>query len=63
MENKIYEKLTEAGHKLRLRDGEVDEFVCDVEFHNGPACELCGQSWCVWCLLSDGAVPKCKGGA
>jgi hypothetical protein len=42
--------LEEAGHKLRREDdGEVDIFALDYDYHNGPECVLCGDSWCHHC--------------
>jgi len=51
MDNSEYrEALEAAGHKLRHdEDGEVDIFVMDVGYCNGPGCELCGESWCHHC--------------
>lgn len=42
--------LEAQGHRLvRDEDGEIDVFVLDCEYHNGPGCELCGESWCHHC--------------
>lgn len=42
--------LEAAGHKLiRDEDGDVDIFRLDANFHNGPECELCGETWCHHC--------------
>jgi len=30
-------------------DGEIDLWRLDVGFHNGPACQVCGESFCVNC--------------
>ena len=54
---KYYDKLEAAGHKLiRGDDGKIDEFQLDVDMedgayggHNGPRCEICRDTWCVWC--------------
>lgn len=52
-------KLEEEGHKLILNeDGEVDIFRLDVDHHNGPECELCGESWCHHCQPE---IKKCEG--
>lgn len=43
-------KLEAAGHVLiRDEDGDVNIFVMDHGYHNGPGCELCGESWCHHC--------------
>jgi hypothetical protein len=51
-------KLEQAGHKLiRDEDGDVDIFICDTSWHNGPGCELCGESWCQHC---DPVIEPCS---
>ncbi len=30
-------------------DGEIDEWRWDVEFHNGPMCQICGYAPCIHC--------------
>lgn len=46
-DEEFYQELRDAGHKLMLNeDGEVDFFAMSYEFHNGPMCELCHESWC-----------------
>lgn len=43
-------KCEDAGHKLMLNEeGQVDFWIVDSNFHNGPGCELCGKSWCWHC--------------
>jgi hypothetical protein len=44
------EKLEAAGHVLK-RDqyGCIDLFVLDYEYHNGPGCINCHDSWCEHC--------------
>lgn len=50
MSREYHEALEAAGHKLRRNDnGEVDVWVMEEDFHNGPGCELCGESWCHHC--------------
>lgn len=62
MERKEYiEALQAAGHLLRLDDnGVVDDFAMEYEYHNGPMCELCHESWCVHC---QGAIHPCSAAA
>jgi hypothetical protein len=48
--SEYHKKLEAAGHKLiRDDDGYIDIFVLDEGYHNGPGCELCGESWCHHC--------------
>jgi hypothetical protein len=61
-DEEIYAALEKAGHKLvRREDGSVNEWVLDDDnnFHNGPGCELCGQSWCQHCLRRNLSIQKC----
>lgn len=30
-------------------DGEIDEWMLDVGYHNGPMCSRCNHSFCVHC--------------
>ncbi len=54
-------KIVEAkGHRLRQRDGRVDEFAVDFDFHNGPCCELCGESWCMHCNHDPDKINDCQ---
>ena len=44
------EKLEAAGHVLkRDEDGDIDIFVLEYGFCNGPGCINCGDSWCHHC--------------
>lgn len=52
--------LEAAGHKL-IRDegGYIDTFRLDIDHHNGPECERCGQTWCQHCQPTvEPCVPK-----
>ena len=31
------------------KDGSIDEWSLDVGFHNGPACQVCGEAVCMHC--------------
>lgn len=33
----------------RMRNGEVDIFGLDVDYHNGPICVACGEAFCHHC--------------
>lgn len=45
-----HSELENAGHRLiRSEDGTVDIFRLDSGYHNGPECELCGETWCQHC--------------
>lgn len=38
-------------HKWRLdKDGNIDEFAMEYDYHNGPACERCHESFCMFCV-------------
>lgn len=44
------ERLEAAGHVLkRDEDGRIDQWVLEYEYHNGPGCINCGDSWCHHC--------------
>lgn len=44
------QQLEAAGHILkRETDGEIDSWVMDFGYHNGPGCVNCGDSWCEHC--------------
>lgn len=62
---KLYEALRAAGHVLQTtEDGDIDTFALDYEYHNGPACVLCHQSWCEHCeVRGDGEFDPCPNGA
>ena len=50
LDDPFHAMLEDAGHRLiRSANGEVDIFVLDYDFHNGPGCELCGNVWCQHC--------------
>lgn len=50
----FYDALEAAGHKLvRDEDGEVDVFQCDADYHNGPGCEKCHETWCQHCEMRE----------
>jgi hypothetical protein len=47
------------GHDLkRDEDGDVDIFVVDVGYHNGPGCIACGWDACMHCDGID-KIPEC----
>lgn len=33
----------------RDSDGNIDEFAMAYEYHNGPMCKRCGDSFCIHC--------------
>lgn len=41
----------------RHADGTIDVFAYEVGYHNGPACERCGYSYCEHC--QDGPTQPC----
>lgn len=39
-----------AEHKWRrTKDREIDDFAMSFDYHNGPICERCGYTFCVYC--------------
>lgn len=37
-------------HKWKLDEmGEIDNFAFEYEYHNGPVCERCGFTLCMYC--------------
>lgn len=33
-------------------EGQIDVFVLDYEFHNGPVCTVCSDAFCIWCHIN-----------
>lgn len=57
----LFERLRAAGHTLAIdEDGDVDSFALDFEFHNGPACVTCHQSWCQHCTTARTKIEPCS---
>lgn len=42
------------------KNGEVDDFAWDFEFHNGVVCEICGETVCVLCNPEYGELTDCE---
>lgn len=49
------------GHVLRMDSDtdEIDIFVVDYDFHNGPGCMTCDWSACMSCTPVD-RIPICR---
>lgn len=46
------------GHVLRRdENGNIDHWVMDAGFCNGPGCEACGATWCHHCVDIDDIQP------
>ena len=54
----------------RNKDGSIDEFAVASDFHNGPRCKRCYDSFCVHCepdgyethkpcIVDEDRCPKC----
>ena len=53
----------------RDENGDIDDFACDIGYHNGPMCKRCYYSFCVhcdpngWnkepCIFDKYKCPKC----
>ena len=43
-------QVVKDGHKFALEpDGQVDVWRMEVEYHNGPHCNSCDESFCQHC--------------
>lgn len=52
--------LEKCGHELKRDEyGEIDIFVLDMVYHNGPGCILCDDVWCYHCPVTIGNVKIC----
>lgn len=40
------------------KSGEIDEWLMDYDYHNGPLCKFCGYSYCVHCQQPDELCEK-----
>lgn len=56
---KWLDAMKSKGHVPIMDNGELDMFVCDSGYHNGPGCETCHWSTCHHC---DGIedIPECS---
>lgn len=54
----------------REKDGSIDEFAMESDFHNGPRCKRCYDTFCVHCepdgyethkpcIIDEDRCPKC----
>lgn len=55
----------DAGHEFVMTEPEyegetpqIDWFVLDVDYHNGPKCAKCGWCDCQHCVKSEN-IPRC----
>ena len=65
-----YGTTTLSRHKFIYdKDGKIDNFILDYEYHNGPKCIRCGESFCEHCnpekyeepCTAEGFIcPTCK---
>lgn len=44
----------------KRKDGEIDHFAVDFEYHNGPECEICGLHFCEHCHPEKFDEESCK---
>lgn len=48
-------------HKWRKdKNGEIDEFAFDYDYHNGVVCEICGEAVCVHCNPDYDKLEDCE---
>lgn len=47
---KWYDGMIKKNHiPIISEDGDLDIFVCDYDYHNGPGCSRCNENWCQHC--------------
>lgn len=54
--------MIERGHVPRVSEhnaDDIDIFVMDSDYHNGPGCTLCWDAWCMHCDKPDKAIEEC----
>lgn len=45
-----YQKIEYGKHKWKRKEnGEIDDFAWDFQYCNGVVCEVCGDTYCVYC--------------
>lgn len=48
-------------HKWRRKEnGEIDNFAWEFDYHNGVACEICGETVCVHCNPNYDELDDCE---
>ena len=52
------EYIESKGHILKREDGEIDIWVLDDDYHNGPGCVKCRDLWCYHCRE---IIDECEG--
>lgn len=56
---KWFDAMRAHGHMPRMdKDGHLDVWVEEEGEHNGPGCETCGWSCCMWCRSVED-IPEC----
>jgi hypothetical protein len=51
--------IIDKGHiPVRGGDNDLDIFVTDSPYHNGPGCSMCGWTFC-WHCFSIEDIPEC----
>lgn len=55
-------KVIKCGkHKWRKdKNGEIDDFAFDYDYHNGVVCEICGKAVCVHCNPDYDKLEDCE---
>ena len=61
--NAWFDLARAKGHQLKEWDGNVDNFVTDGGYCNGPGCVKCGWTTCMHCDWQGKTIPECKGAA
>ncbi len=56
-----YTKIQYGKHKWkRDKNGEVDDWAWDAGYCNGVVCEVCGDSYCVYCDPDYDELEDCE---
>lgn len=57
-DNQYLSYIESKGHILKREDGEIDIWVLDADYHNGPGCVKCHDCWCYHCRDE---IDECEG--
>ena len=56
-----YTKIHYGKHKWKVyKNGEVDDWAWDAGYCNGVVCEVCGNSYCVYCDPDYDELEDCE---
>lgn len=58
-QEKWMKALQDKGHTPVMDGGQLEMFVTDNDFHNGPGCSECGWTTC-WHCNTEASIPQCS---